>query len=132
MIGQRMRGRLDQAQGAMKELEGRLRQLRAQLTVLQGRAQRARGTARLELVRLERQAARQVARADKAVQQFKKRVGKAVVAGRRQVDEVMRSVEPSLERSLHRAREIGSTAARLPRAVQAGLQAGRRALSRRR
>jgi hypothetical protein len=127
-----IRGTLDQARGAMKELEGRIQMMRGHLKVLQGRARRARGAARLELTHLEREAARQVARADKVLEEFRRRLGEALATARRRLDVVIRSVEPSLERSLKRARELGSTARRLPRTLRAGVRAKRQALTRKR
>jgi hypothetical protein len=97
--------------------------LQGHLKVLQGRARRARGTARLELARLERQAARQVARVDASLRAVKGRLEKTLEAGRRGVDAALRSVEPGIGRSLERAGRLGATARMLPRTVREGIRA---------
>ena len=122
-----MPGKVDQALGRLQELEGRLLRLEGQLKVLQGRARRARGTARIRLGRLERQAAEQVARVAAALEASRSRVSEVIDVGRRRVERLMRSVEPGLERSLDRARQIGATGARLSAAVRVGVKAGRKA-----
>jgi hypothetical protein len=123
MASRRIRGSLDRALGKLTELEGRFMKLQGHLKVLQGRARRARGTARLELARLERQAARNVARVDAGLRELKGRLEKTLEVGRRGVASALRSVEPSIRRSLERAGRLGATARTLPRAVREGIRA---------
>jgi hypothetical protein len=89
MVRPRFGGTLHRARGAIREPEGGIQES----AVLQGRALRAHGGARVELGRLEHAAVRQVCPGGPGVGGSRRRPGR-VASGRRQLDAVMRSVEP--------------------------------------
>jgi hypothetical protein len=119
MVRPHFEATLDHPRGAINEFEERIQRPRGRLKVLEGRPLCARGATRVELGRLEHGAARRVGRAERVLEDSRGRLGRVVTSGRRQTDAVMRSVASRLERSLRRARKLGSTAGRLPIALRA-------------
>ena len=111
---------MDQARGTLKELEGRVQKLEGQLKLLEGQAIKARGSARVCLVRLEKRAASKVRRVKSALAASRVQVTATIEAGRRRVEKVTRRVEPALRRSLAQARELRVSATDLYRASGPG------------
>ncbi len=134
MAGGTRQGRIDQARGKIRELEGRLLKLEGQLKVLQGQTRQARGQARVRLARLEKTAASQVARVQAALGLSTERITDVLHTGRRRVEKLMRSVEPTLQKSLAQGRDLARASAvearLLSRGLRAGVKAGREAFRR--